>query len=130
MLNKGHIGDNGTLERFGSVRTAYIVVRGCDRGCTPQKPTCEDVTQVLHCRDALVHLNPKYFIVETPLPRAMLHVLGIVSRNKFLACLGMVEHRLGVRKETVEDPVEDASSDERVDVTNAETVRGKVSVHK
>ena len=54
---------------------------------------------------------------------ALLNVFGVLSRNDVFARLGMVHDGFGVREETIEGPVEDASGDERVDVSDRETVK-------
>ncbi len=46
----------------------------------------------------------------------------IIRRDDLLASLGMIHHRLVVREESIEEPVEDASSEERVDVANRKPV--------
>lgn len=57
----------------------------------------------------------------SPAGAALLKIFGIVGRNNILACLWVVKHRLGVREEMIEAPVEDAGREERVNVANVET---------
>jgi len=53
----------------------------------------------------------------------LLNILGVVGRNDFLARLGVVHDGFGVREESIEAPVEDAGSDEGVDVADIETAQ-------
>lgn len=51
---------------------------------------------------------------------ALSNVLGVIRGDDVLARLCVIHLRLPVREEAVEDPVEDASCDERVDVADGE----------
>lgn len=54
---------------------------------------------------------------------AFRNVLGIVRCDYLLARVGIVHDRLSVGEESVEQPVEDARGEERVDIADREAVR-------
>jgi hypothetical protein len=51
-----------------------------------------------------------------------LNILGVIRCNNFLARLGVVHNRLGVREKSIEAPVEDAGGYEGVDIADVEEV--------
>jgi hypothetical protein len=57
----------------------------------------------------------------SPACTCLLNILGIVGRNDIFACLGVVQHGLGVWEKSIEAPVEDTGCDKRVDVADVET---------
>jgi hypothetical protein len=53
----------------------------------------------------------------------LLNIFGVVGRNNVLPCLGVVHHGLLVREKFIEAPIEEAGSNERVDIADGETVQ-------
>jgi len=53
----------------------------------------------------------------------ILKIFGVVGCNDVLARLGVVHDGLCVREKSIEAPVEDAGSDERVDIPDVETAQ-------
>ena len=60
-----------------------------------------------------------------PTGPTLVHIFGVLGRNNVLARFGVVHDGLGVGKEAVEAPVEDAGGDEGVDVADVETANYK-----
>jgi hypothetical protein len=59
----------------------------------------------------------------SPTRATLLNIFGVVGRNDLLTRLGVVHNGLGVREKPIEAPVEDASGDEGVDITDCETAQ-------
>ena len=57
-----------------------------------------------------------------PLRQLPLHILHVLSCDNFVACVGVVHHRFGMREEVVQSIVEDTSDHKGVDVANCEAV--------
>lgn len=55
----------------------------------------------------------------------LVDILGIVGRNDLLAGLGMVHDGLGMREESVEEPVEETGGEERVDVADGKPAQSQ-----
>lgn len=53
----------------------------------------------------------------------LLNILGVVGGNDIFTSLGMVHHGRMMREKAIEDPIEDAGSNEGVDIANSETIR-------
>ena len=74
---------------------------------------------LLDSKDLANDARPSSF---STLGKLLLYILSILRRNNFLARLGMIHHRIGVGEEMVEGIVEDAGTDEGVDIADGETV--------
>lgn len=77
----------------------------------------------LNLEESINHIRPPL----RPTGTTLLNILGVGRRNDVLAGLRVVHDGLGMRKEAVEAPVEDASGDEGVDVADVETAQVELS---
>lgn len=51
----------------------------------------------------------------------LIDIMGIISSDNVLTCLGVVHHRVGMREEAIQYPVYETSRDERVDISNGKS---------
>lgn len=72
----------------------------------------------LHLKDALDDI----WLPSSQLCATFLNILSIVGCNNLLACFGMVHLGFHMWEEPIKAPVEDASGNKGVDVTDGETV--------